>query len=394
LTTVDGRRYLDLLCGAGSLSYGHNDPVIMRPVIDYIRNCGILNSLDLHTVAKANFLQAFDNTILAPRQLSYKVQFTGPTGTNAVEAALKLARKITGRTCIAAFTGGFHGMTLGSLAATSNPAARAAAGVPCEHVTFLPYQGYLGPTVDSMEYIERFLGQVGSGISRPAAALIELVQGEGGLSSVTTDWIRRLAHLCKELGIILIVDDIQAGCGRTGKFFSFESLGIVPDMVVLSKSLSGFGAPFSLLLIRPDLDVWQPGEHNGTFRGNNLAFTGATATIEHYWSDSAFSQSIQVRADLVYDRLSQIVRGLPTGAARIKGRGLLIGLEFNDPAMGETTSKRLFERGIIAETCGARHQVLKVLPPLNIDLQDLDFALDVLTNETLDTHRLKLAVAS
>jgi len=394
LTATDGRRYLDLLCGAGSLNYGHNDTLIMERVIDYIRSAGVLNSLDLHTVAKANFLQAFDNIILSPRQLSYKVQFTGPTGTNAIEAAIKLARKVTGRTCIAAFTGGFHGMTLGSLAATCNPAARAAAGVPLDHVTFLPYQGYLGPTVDSMDYIETLLGRVGSGISRPAAALIELVQGEGGLSSVTTDWICRLAHLCKELGILLIVDDIQAGCGRTGQFFSFEPLGIVPDIVVLSKSLSGFGAPFSLLLMRPDLDVWQPGEHNGTFRGNNLAFVGATAVIEHYWSDAAFSRAIQVRADLVYDRLSQIARSLPTGAARVKGRGLLTGLEFNDPTIGEATSKRLFERGLIAETCGACHQVLKLLPSLNIDLRDLRFALDVIANEIVDAPRPKLALAS
>jgi diaminobutyrate-2-oxoglutarate transaminase len=393
LTTTDGRRYLDLLCGAGSLNYGHNDPVIMERVIDYVRNAGVSNSLDLHTVAKANFLQAFADTILAPRQLCYKAQFTGPTGTNAVEAALKLARKVTGRTGIAAFTGGFHGMTLGSLAATCNPAARAGAGVPLDHVTFLPYQGNLGPTVDSMDYIETLLTRVGSGISRPAAALIEVVQGEGGLSSVTTDWIRRLAHLCKELGILLIVDDIQAGCGRTGSFLSFEPFGIVPDIVVLSKSLSGFGAPFSLLLMRPELDVWQPGEHNGTFRGNNLAFVGATAAIEHYWSDAAFSHAIQVRAELVYDRLSQIAGSLPTGAARIKGRGLLIGLEFNDPAIGETTSKRLFERGLIAETCGSCQQVLKLLPPLNIELQDLHFALDIIGNEILDAERSKLVSA-
>jgi diaminobutyrate-2-oxoglutarate transaminase len=393
LTTTDGRRYLDLLCGAGSLNYGHNDPVIMERVIDYVRNAGVSNSLDLHTVAKANFLQAFADTILAPRQLCYKAQFTGPTGTNAVEAALKLARKVTGRTGIAAFTGGFHGMTLGSLAATCNPAARAGAGVPLDHVTFLPYQGNLGPTVDSMDYIETLLTRVGSGIGRPAAALIELVQGEGGLSSVTTDWIRRLAHLCKELGILLIVDDIQAGCGRTGSFLSFEPFGIVPDIVVLSKSLSGFGAPFSLLLMRPELDVWQPGEHNGTFRGNNLAFVGATAAIEHYWSDATFSHAIQVRAELVYDRLSQIAGSLPTGAARIKGRGLLIGLEFNDPAIGETTSKRLFERGLIAETCGACQQVLKLLPPLNIELQDLHFALDIIGNEILDAERSKLVSA-
>src|SRR5262245_34711495 len=263
LITNDGRRYLDLLSGAGSLNYGHNDPAIVDCVIDYMRRGGVVHSLDLHTEAKAKFLQTFDDKILAPRHFSYKVQFAGPTGTNAVEAALKLARKVTGRPGIAAFTGAYHGMSLGSLAATCNPTARAGAGVPLDHVTFLPYEGYFGPGVNTMEHIEALLSQPGSGIGRPAAALIELVQGEGGLSSVTAGWIRQLAKLCKELGILLIVDDIQAGCGRTGQFFSFERLGIVPDIVLLSKSLSGFGAPFSLVLMRPELDVWKPGEHNG-----------------------------------------------------------------------------------------------------------------------------------
>jgi diaminobutyrate-2-oxoglutarate transaminase len=393
MTTNDGHRYLDLLCGAGSLNYGHNNPVIMDRVSEYIRNGGVVHSLDLHTVAKADFLQVFNDTILAPRHLDYKVQFPGPTGTNAVEAALKLARKVTGRSGIAAFAGGYHGMTLGALAATASPAARAAAGVPLDHVSFLPYQDD-DKTADSMDQIETLLRRMARESSLPAAALIEIVQGEGGLSSVTADWIRRLANLCKELGMLMIVDDIQAGCGRTGTFFSFEEFGIVPDIVVLSKSLSGFGAPFSVVLMRPELDVWQPGEHNGTFRGNNLAFVGATAAIQHYWSDGAFSAGIQVRSELIRDRLSKAANSLPAGAAKIKGRGLLIGIEFNDPETAAAVSERAFERGLIVETCGRQNHVLKLLPPLNISLEDLQLALDILTEAILDTASSRLELAS
>ena len=394
MTTNDGRRYLDLLSGAGSLNYGHNDPIIMDRVSEYIRNSGVVHSLDLHTVAKANFLEIFNDTILAPRHLEYKVQFPGPTGTNAVEAALKLARKVTGRSGIAAFVGGYHGMTLGSLATTTSPSARAAAGVPLDHVSFLPYQGDPGATADSMDSIETLLRRMAWEGHCPAAALIEIIQGEGGLSSVTADWIRRLASLCKELGMLMIVDDIQAGCGRTGTFFSFEELGIVPDIVLLSKSLSGFGAPFSIVLMRPELDVWQPGEHNGTFRGNNLAFVGATAAIQHYWSDGAFSAGIQVRSELVRDCLSKVAKSLPEGAATIKGRGLLIGIKFNDPTIATAVSGRAFEHGLIVETCGRYHHVLKLLPPLNISLADLQLALDIVADAIHETASSRLKLAS
>lgn len=394
MTTNDGRRYLDLLCGAGSLNYGHNNPVIMGRVSEYIRNSGVVHSLDLHTVAKADFLQVFNDTILAPRNLDYKVQFPGPTGTNAVEAALKLARKVTGRSGIAAFVGGYHGMTLGSLAATTSPAARAAAGVPLEHVSFLPYQCEGDATTDSMDHIETQLRRMAWEGNCPAAALIEIVQGEGGLSSISADWVRRLAKLCKELGILMIVDDIQAGCGRTGPFFSFEESGIVPDIVVLSKSLSGFGAPISVVLMRQELDVWQPGEHNGTFRGNNLAFVGATAAIAHYWSDDVFSAGVQLRSDLIRNCLSKVVKSLPVASAKIKGRGLLIGIKFNDPTIARAVSERAFEHGLIVETCGRYNHVLKLLPPLNISLEDLQLALDIVTEAVLETASLRLKRAS
>ncbi len=394
LTASDGRRYLDLLSGAGSLNYGHNDPVIVGKVIEYMQQDGVVHSLDLHTWAKANFLKVLQEKILAPRGYDYKVQFPGPTGTNAIEASLKLARKVTGRSGIAAFTHGYHGMSLGSLAATTNPNARMGAGLPLGHVNFLPYDGYLGAQVDTMDYIEAMLTRPGSGVERPAAVLIELVQGEGGLSVASGVWLNRLARLCKEIGTLLIVDDIQAGCGRTGRFFSFEAFNFVPDIVVLSKSLSGFGSPFSLVLMRPELDIWRPGEHNGTFRGNNLAFVGATAALETYWADAAFAEGVTQRADLIRDRLSSVVSELAKGTAKVKGRGLMIGLEFSDAGMARQISSSLFENGLIVETCGVDDQVLKLLPPLNIEIADLKLGLDAIRRAVLNTSVIERALAS
>jgi diaminobutyrate-2-oxoglutarate transaminase len=394
LTASDGRRYLDLLSGAGSLNYGHNDPAIMGKVVDYVQQDGIVHSLDLHTWAKANFLKVLQEKILQPRGFDYKVQFPGPTGTNAIEASLKLARKVTGRSGIAAFTHGYHGMSLGALAATTNPSARMGAGLPLGHVNFLPYDGYLGSHVDTMDYIEAMLTRPGSGVERPAAVLVELVQGEGGLSVASGMWLNRLARLCKDLGTLLIVDDIQAGCGRTGHFFSFEAFNFAPDIVVLSKSLSGFGSPFSLVLMRPELDIWRPGEHNGTFRGNNLAFVGATAALETYWTSTAFAEGVAQRADLIRDRLSGVVSELAKGTAKVKGRGLMIGLEFSDASMAREISRSLFENGLIVETCGVDDQVLKLLPPLNIEIADLKLGLDAIRRAVLNASVIERALAS
>jgi diaminobutyrate-2-oxoglutarate transaminase len=286
-----------------------------------------------------------------------------------------------------AFTGAFHGMTLGALAASSNPTARNGAGTSLNEIVFMPYDGFLGPACNTMNYVEAMLSRAGSGIDRPAAAIIENVQGEGGLSSASAEWVLQLSKLCKDLGMLLIVDDIQAGCGRTGRFFSFEEFGIIPDIVVLSKSLSGFGTPLSVVLIRPELDIWRPGEHNGTFRGNNFAFVGATAAMENYWTNDDFPQAIKVRSDLVRRHLSKITMDLPAGAAKVNGRGLLIGLEFSDHGMAGTVSRRLFEDGIIVETCGAYGQVLKLLPALTITIKDLEFCLGAIANAVGDAHK-------
>lgn len=378
ITDVTGQTYLDLLSGAGSLNYGHNNPVILERVIAYLANGGVVHSLDLHTTAKAAFIRTFKDVILAPRGLSYKLQFTGPTGTNAIEAALKLARKVTGRSQVVAFSNGFHGMTMGALAATSNAAKRAGAGMRLDGVTFMPYDGFLPNSIDTMAVIEAMVCGRGSGIDKPAAFLVETVQGEGGLNAASAAWMRRLAALARETGALLIVDDIQAGNGRTGRFFSFEEFGISPDIVVLSKSLSGFGTPMSLVLIAPRLDRWAPGEHNGTFRGNNLAFVGATAAINAYWQDEDFQSEIEAKAARAARGLQWIVDQLPSDAARLKGRGLLVGIEFDDPSIAGDASRALFEKGVIIETCGHCDQVLKLLPPLTISTAELDEAIDLI----------------
>lgn len=365
MRSVDGRDYVDLLSGAGTLNYGHNDPAIIERVVAYLQDGGVVHSLDMHTAAKAAFIRAFESVILRPRGLRYKLQFPGPTGTNAIEAALKLARKVTGRHEIAAFSNGFHGMTLGALACTANPKKREGAGRPLEGVTFFPYEDYI-PGVDSIDVIQGMLRSRSSGVEPPAAFLIETVQGEGGLNAASAAFMRRLAAFAREIGALLIVDDIQAGVGRTGSFFSFEGMGVVPDIVLLSKALSGFGAPLSLVLLDPRLDIWSPGEHNGTFRGNNLAFIGATAAIDRYWRDDAFEGAIRARAAVAHEALERIVARLPPGAARVKGRGLMTGLAFAEPEIASQAARRLFDDGIVIETCGHRDEVLKFLPPLTI----------------------------
>lgn len=370
-----GGRYLDFLSGCSSLNYGHNHPVLKQALLDYIARDGIAHGLDLHTEAKADFLEAFGTLILRPRGLAYRMMFTGPTGTNAVEAALKLARKITARENVVAFTNGFHGMTLGSLACTGNAGKRAGAGVPLSHVSHEPYDGYFGPDVDTAELLDQRLSDPSSGLDAPAAFLVETVQGEGGLKAASGEWLQKIAAVAKKHGALLIVDDIQAGCGRTGHFFSFEEAGIVPDMVTLAKSLSGMGLPFALTLFHPELDQWSPGEHNGTFRGNNHAFVTATAALRHFWSDDGFQEDVQRRGDLLADRLGRMAaeHGLLT-----RGRGMMRGI---DVGSGETAARitaAAFERGLIIETSGAHDEIVKVLAPLIIDDALFAQGLDIL----------------
>lgn len=371
----EGGRYLDFLSGCSTLNYGHNHPVLKQALMDYVAADGITHGLDLHTDAKEEFLTALEEVILRPRELDYRAMFTGPTGTNAVEAAIKLARKVTGREMILAFTNGFHGMTLGALACTGNAGKRGGAGVPLSHVSHEAFDGYHGPDVDTAALLEQRLSDPSSGLDAPAAILVETVQGEGGLNAASPEWLRKIAAIAKAHGALLIVDDIQAGCGRTNGFFSFEGMGFTPDIVTMAKSLSGMGLPFALALIRPELDIWSPGEHNGTFRGNNHAFVTATATIRHFWTDDAFKADIARRGELLRRRLDAMAEEHDLST---RGRGMMRGIDLGSGEAASAVTRACFDRGLIIETSGAHEEIVKVLAPLTIDDELLEAGLDIL----------------
>ncbi|HEY8570283.1 diaminobutyrate--2-oxoglutarate transaminase [Microbulbifer sp.] len=373
----EGNQYLDFLAGAGTLNYGHNNPVFKEALLDYIQRDGITHGLDLHTKAKREFLETFYEKILQPRGMSYVMQFTGPTGTNAVEAALKIARKYKGRENIISFTNGFHGCSLGALAATGNSHHRGASGVSMSGVTRMPYEGYLGDDIDTTAYLDKVLSDSSSGVDHPAAVLVETVQGEGGINAASVEWLRNLQDVCKKHDVLLIVDDIQAGCGRTGSYFSFEEAGIQPDIVTLSKSLSGYGLPFAVVLMKPELDQWKPGEHNGTFRGNNLAFVTATAAINHYWSDDKFSKEILRKGDYIEQRLQRIVEKYGDGNMTTRGRGMFRGLNCVSGELADKITSEAFRNGLVIETSGADDHVVKTLCPLTISDDNLKKALDI-----------------
>ena len=374
-----GKEYIDFFSGAGTLNYGHNNPILKAKVIDYLNSDGVIHGLDMATTAKKDFLETVDRVLLKPRNWQYKLQFTGPTGTNAVEAALKLARLVKGRPNVISFTHGFHGVSGGSLGVTANAKFRDAAGVSLANTSFMPYDGYFGPDVNTISYLERMLEDPSSGMDRPAAVIVETVQGEGGVNVATVRWLKDLEKLCRQYDMLLIVDDIQVGCGRTGSFFSFESAGISPDIITLSKSLSGFGLPMSLVLFKPELDIWKPGAHSGTFRGNNMAFVTASQALDSYWADEAFATDVQRKAGMVRDWLENLVHSYPMADLSVRGRGLIQGLvtPVGDD-MANQFARKAFEQGLVIETSGANDEVLKVLPALTIPEEQLKAGLEII----------------
>jgi diaminobutyrate-2-oxoglutarate transaminase len=365
LYDVQGNRYIDFFAGAGTLNYGHNNPIITKALIEYLERDGIVHALDTATVAKKNFLQKFYDTILAPRNLNYKIQFTGPTGTNAVETSLKLARMVKRRSNVIAFTNGYHGLTMGSLAVTGNDFYRDESYGARNNADSVPYDGYFGTDVNTIDYLRKFLEDGSSGIDLPAAIIVETVQGEGGINVASFEWLRQLANLCHEFDILLIVDDIQMGNGRTGTFFSFEEAGIKPDMVCLSKSIGG-GLPMAILLMRPELDQWQPGEHTGTFRGNNLAFVAATEALS-YWDTEDFADEIRYKGRIMHEELTRIVGSYPQLGAELRGRGMVWGIDIPRAGFSAEVARGAFEKKLVIELAGADDNVVKFLPALTIE---------------------------
>lgn len=384
LEDEEGNVYIDFLAGAGALNYGHNDPGLKAKLLDYIEADQIVHGLDMATGAKRAFMEAFESLILSPRKMNYKMQFTGPTGTNAVEAAMKVARNFTGRQTIVSFTNGFHGVTLGSVAATGNSHFRDGCGMQPQGTAFMPYDGYMGDEIDTTEYLDKMLTDGSSGLDHPAAVIVETIQGEGGINLASNEWLRSLQQVCLKHEILLIVDDIQVGCGRTGTFFSFEEAGIFPDIITLSKSLSGYGLPLSVVLMKPHLDQWEPGEHNGTFRGNNLAFVTARAALEEYWRDGSFEVEVKRKGEIVRERLERLVDLDERGVLSARGRGMMQALDCGSGELASRISALAFERGLIMETSGSLDQVLKCLIPLTITDDELERGLAILEESVIE----------
>ncbi len=379
LFAENGDRYIDFFAGAGSLNYGHNPDFVKDRLIEYLQSDKILHGLDMFTSAKREFLKALHEGILIPRGLNYKTQFCGPTGTNAVEAAIKIARKVTGRTGIFSFQGGFHGMTLGALAATGNKYNRGGAGIPLGNVSFMPYPYGKMAQVDTVAYIENLISDPSSGYEKPAALLLETVQAEGGVIPAPVDWLVQIRQLCTRHDILMIVDDIQVGCGRTGDFFSFERANIVPDIVTLSKSISGYGLPMAVVLMKPELDIWKPGEHNGTFRGHQLAFVGGAAAIE-VWQQGELSREVNEKAKWIESYLKDQILPLDE-RLEMRGLGLIWGIDcsaLGAPEKVDQVLSHCFADGLVIENAGRGGQVIKLLPPLNIPMALLEEGCDIL----------------
>ena len=354
-----GRRYIDFFAGAGALNYGHNPPEIKDRLIRYLTEDGIGHSLDMATTAKVRFIKRFNDLILSPRSLRYRLMFPGPTGADAVECAVTLARRATGRTNVVGFTNALHGMSLGSGGDR------------------MPYDGYLGPGVDTLDYFERVLDDSGSGIELPAAVVVETVQADGGLAVASESWLARLQAICRARGILLIADEVQIGCGRTGTFFSFEPAGLDPDIVCLSRALSGYGLPFAVTLVKPEYDCLAPRQHNGVFRGNNLAFVAAHEALS-YWQTGELTERVAERAAQLRAGLDDIVAHYSDLQAEIRGRGLIQGLRIPETGLAECIAGTAFAHGLVVETAGADGDVIKLMPALTIEAEDLAQGLEIL----------------
>ena len=376
-TDEDGREFIDFFNGAGALNYGHNNDYIKEKLISYMQSDGIIHALDMYTVPKREFIDTFEDRILKPRGLDYKIMFTGPTGTNSVEAALKLARKVKKRQNVFALMGAFHGMTLGALALTTDKDSRAGAGVSLDNVTHVPAP-YMFENFDTVAYMQRLIDDDHSGVEKPAALVIETVQAEGGVYEMGDEWLRAVRAFCDKNDILLIVDDIQVGCGRTGHFFSFESAGIKPDMVCLSKSIGGYGMPMAITLFKPELDIWSPGEHNGTFRGNQLSFVAAKAGVE-YMVEHKVDEQARKKGELIREYVEREILPLDSRLT-FRGKAMICGIDFSafpDAALCTKVIASCFKGGVVIEAAGRKNAVLKIMAALTIEEDVLLEGLDI-----------------
>jgi len=361
-TMVDeeGKTYIDFFAGAGVLNFGHNHPAMKQALMAFLQRDGVAHSLDMFTDAKRAFIKTFVELILKPRGMDgRKLQFTGPTGTNAVEASLKLARKVTGRTEVVAFNRGFHGMTLGALACTANNAFRSSSGVPLNHV--------IRDTFDDMEALARLRQKVqdlGSGLRPPAAFIVEPIQAEGGVRIASSEWLQAVQQLAKDVGSLLILDDIQAGCGRTGSYFSFDGMGLDPDVIILAKGLGGFGTPIGMLVNKPEIDkAWSPGQHTGTFRGQGFSFVAGKVGLEHF-KDERFCEGVKRKGKVIRAELDRLGSLFP--CTQIRSKGMMLAIEFERVDQAKAVASQCFQNGLILAACSTG-EIIKLIPPLTIE---------------------------
>ncbi|TGN76810.1 aminotransferase class III-fold pyridoxal phosphate-dependent enzyme [Streptomyces bauhiniae] len=409
---ADGRRYLDCLSGAGALALGHNHPVVLEAIRKVLDSGAPLSVLDLATPVKDAFITELFRTLPAGFADRARVQFCGPAGTDAVEAALKLVRAATGRNGILAFTGAYHGMTAGALAASGGAPDLQVGRLPYPHDYRCPF-GVGGPRGAELaaRWTESVLDDPKSGVPRPAGMILEPVQGEGGVIPAPDDWLRRMRRVTADRSIPLIADEVQTGVGRTGAFWAVDHSGITPDVMVLSKAIGG-SLPLAVVVYREELDVWQPGAHAGTFRGNQLAMAAGTATLT-YVRENGLAE----RAATLGDRMMKQLRQLQDEFAcvgDVRGRGLMIGVELVNPAGGSVPQARgsesdgwdsaaapppadpelavavqreCLDRGLIVELGGRHNSVVRLLPPLTISDEQASAVLDRLADAVTAANR-------
>ncbi len=376
----DGRSYIDFFAGAGVLNFGHNNARMKRAMIEFLEADGVAHSLDMYTTPKRAFIEKFAETVLEPRGMNHRMQFMGPTGSNAVEAALKLARKVTGRHNVVAFSHGFHGMTLGSLACTANDYFRNAAGVPLLNVIRMPFETRPGGGLQSLDDYRALLADVSSGHKPPAAFIVEVIQAEGGVNVASKEWLQAVQKLAHDHSALFIIDDIQAGCGRTGSYFSFDGMDLDPDIVNLAKGLGGFGTPIAMNLVKPEHDKhWQPGEHTGTFRGQGLSFVAGREALSYFENDELMSE-VRAKGQRMADHLQAIAGEFPAEKLAVRGRGMIQAIDVNDGALAKAMAKECFDNGLLIGPCGSGGRVMKLIPPLTIPDDELSEGLDIFSN--------------
>ncbi|MEE1925814.1 aspartate aminotransferase family protein [Pseudomonas sp. 148P] len=390
---VEGRRFIDCLAGAGTLALGHNHPVVIEAIQQVLADELPLHTLDLTTPVKDQFVQDLFSVLPAELAAEAKIQFCGPTGTDAVEAALKLVRTATGRSTVLSFQGGYHGMSQGALSLMGSLGPKRPLGALLSNgVQFMPYPydyrcpfglGGAAGVKANLNYLENLLGDPEAGVQLPAAVIVEVVQGEGGVIPADLDWLRGVRAITAKAGVALIVDEIQSGFARTGKMFAFEHAGIIPDVVVMSKAIGG-SLPLAVVVYRQWLDSWAPGAHAGTFRGNQMAMAAGSAVIR-YLKEHDICAHAATMGERLGGHLRELQRAYPQ-LGDIRGRGLMLGVELVDPdgevdALGHApyfprlaplVQRECLKRGLILELGGRHGSVVRFLPPLVITAEQVD----------------------